>query len=168
MLVETQQLSDIRLANYDKSIGLRFGVYDLLHSGHQDGLNLTKSLADIVVIGVMPDSYATRTKGPSRPINSEIKRAQSIDQANEVDYTFMVPENHLAIVGVFLKLNPDVYVEDFEHHTEYELFKRAFLKVMKIDYMVDEHPKPVSTTSMLATLGLEEAIIKSGLNYHSS
>jgi D-glycero-beta-D-manno-heptose 1-phosphate adenylyltransferase len=72
-----------------KSAGKRVvftnGVFDILHRGHAEYLAASKSLGDILVVGVNSDESVKRIKGPLRPVVPQNDRAYLISQLVSVD-----------------------------------------------------------------------------------
>jgi cytidyltransferase-like protein len=163
MIVEESDLRNIRNEHEDATIALRFGCYDLLHLGHQKGINFAAQQADILVLGVMPDNYVNRTKGPDRPINAEATRVERIDSADGVDYSFIAPSGRFALAGIVRSLHPDVYVEDEEYGESF--FKKAYLNALGVDFVIDRESRYGSTSEMIARLGIDQAIEKSRLDF---
>lgn len=162
MIIGKNELPELR-ATTDATIALRLGSYDLLHSGHQNGISFAADQADITVVGVMPDDYLRRRKGPGRPINSEQVRVAAIDKADSVDYTFIATDEVLGLAGIMRKLHPDVYVEGHEHG--HQALKAGFLGMLGIRYLVDHQPYYISTTSMITQLGLSAAYEHASLSF---
>ena len=164
MIIKPSELRSIRTDNADAIIGLRLGCYDLLHAGHQRGIDFTRARADIVVVGVMPDSYVRRVKGPSRPINPEEARVEAIDQeANGVDFSLVVQPHAVGLAGLFLQLRPNVYVEDAEYGAS--KIRAGFLRAIGTTYAIDNVSRMGSSSKIIANLGVGEAITQSGLKY---
>jgi len=151
MIIDKYNLSDIR-AEADAAeacIALRFGCYDYeLHPDHQKSIDFAAEQADVVVIGVMPDSYVTRVKGPERPIYPQRQRAENVDVLEGVTYSVVVPESRLALLGVIRELQPDAYVEGAEYGSS--LAKRTLLSILGVEYVIDEREREYSTTQQLA------------------
>ncbi|HET9850182.1 MAG TPA: adenylyltransferase/cytidyltransferase family protein [Candidatus Saccharimonadales bacterium] len=163
MIVEGKELSVIRADLKDSTIALRFGCYDILHAGHQEGIDFATAQADVLAVGVMPDSYIARKKGIGRPVNGEASRVRSIDEAVGVDYSFIAPASAVAMAGIFLKLRPDIYIEDEAHAGN--MLKLAFLRGIGTEYVIERVSKLCSTSEMIAELGLAEAAAKSSLSF---
>ena len=70
--------------NSKKVIVQCHGVFDLVHIGHIRHFEEAKSLGDILVVSVTPDSYVN--KGTNRPVFSEELRAEAIAALDCVDY----------------------------------------------------------------------------------
>lgn len=163
MIVHANELADLRADANDATVALRFGSYDLLHAGHQAGIDYAKSQADILVLGIMPDEYVSRVKGLGRPINSEAMRIATIDAIGVSNYTFIAPAGILGVARTFLRLRPDVYIEGQEH-AESQL-KALFLNVLGIQHVVDRQPRITSTTEMIEHLGLSGAVEYSNVDF---
>lgn len=80
----TRQLRD------NKRVVFTHGVYDLLHIGHLETLEKSKSFGDILVVGVDADNFVKKRKGDSRPIISASGRLRMISALKCVDYAFII------------------------------------------------------------------------------
>lgn len=163
MIVECHDLSALRHDLKDASIALRFGTYDLLHAGHREGINFAATQADVLAIGIMPDSYVRRVKGPERPLRSQLQRVQSMDNAESVDYSFIAPASKLGAASILMALRPDVYVEGAEHVSA---MKRGFLAALGINYIVHNGDRSQSSSRMLAQLGRDGALARSSFTFN--
>lgn len=91
------------------------GCFDILHVGHVRYLKEAKKLGDYLIIGVNSDHSVKKLKGPQRPINGEVDRAEVLGALACVDFTFIFNED---TADEFLKLaKPDIYVKggDYNH-----------------------------------------------------
>ena len=61
------------------------GVFDILHVGHTRYLREARGLGDRLVVGINSDDSVRRLKGPTRPINSELDRAEVMASLHFVD-----------------------------------------------------------------------------------
>lgn len=165
MIVNSGELPNIRRNFEESRIALRFGTYDVLHSGHKEGLEYAAEKADILVVGVMPDEYVSKIKGPERPINPIDRRIAAIDEAEAVDYSFVSPRTSLGVIAVMRTLRPDIYIEGREHAERTAMLKAGLLGVLGVEYAIHDHSRYESSSSMLAHFGREEAIAISGLNF---
>ena len=92
-----------------RSIVFTNGCFDVLHVGHVRYLEEAKSLGDILVVAVNSDRSASTLKGPSRPINAELDRAEMIAALACVDYVTLFDESDpYRIISI---LKPDVLVK---------------------------------------------------------
>lgn len=131
MVVNIDDLSEIRAQHKDKKIVLTSGTFDLLHVGHLNYLEQVKQNGDIVVVLLSGDSRVKARKGPRRPIIHEAERAQLLDSLRVVDYVFIDPsklgpdETDPIHAEVLHKLQPDYYVTDGPDPRFYDLMDRA-------------------------------------------
>src|ERR1700720_3288223 len=61
------------------------GCYALLHPGHIRLLEQARSLGDILILALNSDDSVRRLKGPSRPLLSELERAEVAAELAAVD-----------------------------------------------------------------------------------
>ncbi len=158
MIINASDLPDIRDKHRDETIALRFGCYDLLHEGHRNSIESAAFEADKLVVGVMPDEYVARVKGPSRPINDELTRVHNIDQLELVDYSFVAPAGVIALAGVMRKLHPDIYAES-EEYQKSSWLKGFFLDRIGVNYMVDRPTEGISSSRIISELGNKAAAL---------
>lgn len=163
MIIDQAELGSLRADSDAATVALRFGSYDLLHQGHQEGIDFAAAQADILVVGVMPDGYVEKKKGVGRPVNPEADRAAAIDEAVGVDYTFVAPGALLERSKIVRMLHPDVFVE--HEQDKQSLLKRLYLEALGVEYKIDRQNRSCSTTEMIAILGLDEAALHSSLDF---
>jgi len=75
-----------------KRIVFTNGCFDLLHIGHIRYLEESKSLGDILVVGLNGDRSVRNLKGPHRPILPEEERAEILSGLGCVDYVTIFDE----------------------------------------------------------------------------
>jgi rfaE bifunctional protein nucleotidyltransferase chain/domain len=98
-----------RLRSEGRRIVFTHGVFDLLHPGHVRYLERARSIGDALIVGLSADTSVRRTKGPDRPINSELERAEVLAALECVDAVVVFAEDTPAeIIGA---LQPDVLVK---------------------------------------------------------
>lgn len=166
MVIETDDLSQIRQELDDATIALRFGAYDILHVGHRESLAHAATLADVLIVGVLPDEYLARKKGPDRPLIPERERVAAIMEADSVSYSFVTPGSTLGLARTVHALRPDVYIEPFEHATKARLLKSGFLRFLGVDYVIDHRHAAVSSSLIIERLGRAGAIACSSFDLH--
>lgn len=76
-----------------KSVLIKKGVFDIIHPGHIFAINLYKKYADVVIILTQSDSFTTKKKGKTRPINKQKHRNEVLDGLKGVDYVFSDKSN---------------------------------------------------------------------------
>ncbi|MDZ4786100.1 MAG: HAD-IIIA family hydrolase [bacterium] len=97
------------LQKQKKKVGFTSGVFDLLHSGHVDYLEKSKSECDLLIVGINSDASVKENKGDKRPIVSETDRCAVISGLASVDFIFLFSEtnNNKNIE----ELKPDLYIK---------------------------------------------------------
>ena len=96
-------------------IGFTNGCFDLLHPGHVSLLRQARRQCDRLVVALNSDASTSRLKGPDRPVQSEISRAQILASMADVDLVVVFNEDTpLALIE---SLRPDVLVKgaDYRH-----------------------------------------------------
>lgn len=77
-------------------IGLCTGVFDVIHVGHKRMLEEAASSCDEVVVGINSDNAVMALKGPGRPINSEMDRAEMLAGLVAVGSVFIINATNVA------------------------------------------------------------------------
>jgi len=86
------------------------GVFDILHVGHVTYLEAARSLGDALVVGVNSDASVRRlNKGPERPINPELARAQVLRALRCVDAVVIFDDD--TPYALIAEIEPDVLVK---------------------------------------------------------
>jgi D-beta-D-heptose 7-phosphate kinase/D-beta-D-heptose 1-phosphate adenosyltransferase len=151
MITTFEELPDIRERHRDKRIAYVNGVFDLLHEGHLSLMELTKSLGEIAVIGILPDERVRAGKGPSRPVQPEVTRLSVVSALKPVDYAFITPVHPqpYRYTGhqIVDQLRPDVFVTSYGGWRDSEewLSERG-TELVVVPRLNDE----ISTTSLLS------------------
>lgn len=99
-----------------KKVVFTNGCFDILHVGHLRYLEQAKEQGDILVIGVNSDASVRRLKGPTRPINSELDRAEILAGLRAVDYTVIFEED--TPVELIEELKPSIHVKGGDYKKE--------------------------------------------------
>jgi rfaE bifunctional protein nucleotidyltransferase chain/domain len=97
-----------------KKIVTTNGSFDLMHAGHIDLLQKSKSKGDLLIVGVNSDkSVREYKKKPGRPIIPEKYRAELIAAIMYVDYVFLFDDT---APNRWIKLlRPDVHCNSSEY-----------------------------------------------------
>ncbi|TQS41850.1 adenylyltransferase/cytidyltransferase family protein [Cryptosporangium phraense] len=66
------------------------GAFDVLHVGHLRFLRAAKETGDVLLVGVEDDQRVSAWKGPGRPINTGVERAEMLAALRPVDGVFLV------------------------------------------------------------------------------
>jgi rfaE bifunctional protein nucleotidyltransferase chain/domain len=149
MIVNLNDLTQIRNRHNDQKIVLTSGTFDMLHSGHLDYLEDVKKYGDLLVVLLSGDNRVKARKGPTRPIFNEAERARLLDSLKLVDYVFVDPSKmkpnqtdpiHFEILH---KLQPNYYVTDGPDPRFFDLMDKS--KFIILERMQAEP----STTSII-------------------
>ena len=89
------------------------GCFDILHAGHVRYLQKARAQGDCLVLGLNSDASVRGLKGPTRPINSELDRAEVVGALKAVDYVVIFGEQ--TAENLIAKVRPaiDVKVGDY-------------------------------------------------------
>jgi D-glycero-beta-D-manno-heptose 1-phosphate adenylyltransferase len=97
-------------------VALANGAFDLLHVGHVRYLRGAKALADVLVVAVNSDASVRALKGPTRPVMSELERAEIVAALEGVDW--VVVFNEATPSAVIARIRPDLQVKGTDYTSE--------------------------------------------------
>ena len=105
------ELSTIRAAfgASGKSLVFTNGCFDILHVGHVRYLHQARALGDALVIAVNGDASVRALKGPSRPINSELDRAEVLAALACVDFVVLFHTER--VTDIVREIRPHIYAK---------------------------------------------------------
>jgi rfaE bifunctional protein nucleotidyltransferase chain/domain len=69
------------------------GVFDLLHPGHIEVLDMARREGEALVVGLNSDASVKRLKGPSRPVRTTAERALVLAGLEAVDAVVVFDED---------------------------------------------------------------------------
>ena len=123
------------------------GVFDLLHTGHTRLLEEARKLGDVLIVAVNSDRSVRALKGPDRPLQPELERAELLAALAAVDYVTIFDD--VSVLGVVARMLPNVLVKG-GHYTHDEVVGHAEVeaaggRVVRIP-VVEGH----STTALIA------------------
>jgi D-beta-D-heptose 7-phosphate kinase/D-beta-D-heptose 1-phosphate adenosyltransferase len=112
---EARELRD-RLEAEGRKLVFTNGCFDILHRGHVTYLEFARAQGDALVIGLNSDASVRRSKGPSRPVNSEGDRAFVLAALRAVDAVVLFEEDEPK--DLITKVLPHVLVKgaDWAHY----------------------------------------------------
>lgn len=125
-----------------KKIIFTNGCFDLLHRGHIECLKYSKSLGDILVLGLNSDNSIRQLKGHSRPINDLETRISVLESLNFIDYIVVFEE--LTPLDIIKKLKPHIIVKGGDY-TKDDVVGKEFANDVKIYNFLTN----VSTTDII-------------------
>ena len=116
-ILNGKAIEDFRKSNINKKIVFTNGCFDIMHVGHMRYLQEAAKLGDVLVVGLNSDASVKRLKGPERPINSEMDRAEMMCALGFVDYVIIFEED--TTLELIKKIQPDVLVKGGDYSNEY-------------------------------------------------
>ncbi len=94
MILSLQQLQKQNLPiKPNRKLILVGGCFDILHRGHIEFIKKAKMQGDVLVVLLESDNSIRQKKGSSRPINSQLDRAEFLQELRSVDHVVLMPEN---------------------------------------------------------------------------
>ncbi len=82
-----------KLRRDGKKIVFTNGCFDILHRGHVKYLKESRSLGDVLIVGLNSDDSVRRLKGAARPINCQEDRAYVLAGLKSVDFVVIFDED---------------------------------------------------------------------------
>ena len=126
-----------KLHESGKTVVTTNGCFDILHVGHIRYLQKTKSFADYSIVLLNSDKSVKSIKGPERPINNELDRAEVLCALSCVDYVVLFDEDSPA--DLLDEIKPDVYTKgaDYTMETlpEADIMRKNNIKVEFITFV---------------------------------
>ena len=98
-----------RLKSEGKKIVFTNGCFDILHPGHTRYLYAARILGDYLIVAVNSDRSTRAIKGPDRPINSQVARAEVLAALDCVNGVVIFDEDDP--FKVIKSLMPDILVK---------------------------------------------------------
>jgi len=135
-LVSRSELTRIiaKIQKEKKRVVFTNGCFDILHAGHIDLLEKSKSFGNYLIVGLNSDSSVKKIKGPARPIFSETDRARLLAALEVVDYIVFFDEE--TPLGLLRQLQPDVLVKGGDYQID-EIVGRDFIPEVRVVPLVE-------------------------------
>lgn len=108
-ILDSKGVKFFRKNHRDKKVVFTNGCFDILHIGHVRYMQEAAKLGDILVIGLNSDASVKRLKGPERPVNTEMERAELLCALGFVDYVVIFDED--TPYNLISEIQPDVLVK---------------------------------------------------------
>ena len=109
------------------------GCFDILHKGHVTYMRKAASLGDVLVLGLNSDASVKRLKGDSRPLNSEMDRAEVLAALEFIDYIVIFDED--TPYELIKAVQPDVLVKGGDYKIEDVVGADIARKTVLIDFV---------------------------------
>jgi rfaE bifunctional protein nucleotidyltransferase chain/domain len=102
--------------NSGEQIILTNGVFDMLHVGHVRYLQGAKALGGRLIVAVNSDESVRKIKGPSRPLMTEMERAEIVAALEGVDAVVIFSEPDVR--ALIRELRPSVQAKGTDYTRE--------------------------------------------------
>lgn len=147
-LIKRENISQLvaDLKQQGKTIVTTNGCFDILHVGHVRYLRKTSECADVLIVALNSDKSVKSIKGDSRPINSELERAEVLSALAFVDYIVLFDED--SPVNLLSEMAPDVYTKGADYNLD-TLPEAKALLAKNIDIRFIDLVEGKSTTKIL-------------------
>lgn len=99
-----------------KKLVLTNGCFDLLHTGHVRYLEEARSCGDALIVAVNSDASVRELKGPERPLNNELDRAEVLAALRCVDHVTIFTGKR--VTEVIRLLRPAIYAKGGDYTLE--------------------------------------------------
>ncbi len=161
MIVQYEELSELREMHKDKKIVFASGAFDLTHAGHILFFEDCKKYGEILVVAIGEDSITRKFKGEVRPILNEYIRLKTVDSLKPVDYSLIVRETQLspsyplsisAFPNLFERLKPDIWVvnkDALDILMRKELANKCNIKLIVLERYCPKEFEDISTTKLI-------------------
>lgn len=144
----------VKHLNYTRShwgsrVGLCTGVFDVLHIGHKRLLEEAGGACDALVVGINSDKATTLLKGPSRPVNSEMDRAEMLASMQNVGIVFIIDATNVA--EAIRMVRPDKWFKGGDYTLQtLDQHEVAACKEVGTEIVIIPSVKGYSTTNILS------------------
>ena len=99
-----------------RTVVLANGCFDLLHVGHVRYLAGAAAEGDVLVVALNADASVRANKGPQRPLQPELERAEILAALDMVDYVTIFPES--TADALLRDLRPNVHAKGTDWRAE--------------------------------------------------
>lgn len=120
------------------------GVFDILHVGHLRYLEAARALGDALLIGVNADDSVRRLKGPTRPINPELERAELLAALRCVDGVCVFGED--TPIELIRAVRPDVHAKGGDYASPDVLPETPLVRALGGEVVILQLVRDRSTT----------------------
>lgn len=125
-------------------VGYTSGVFDLLHKGHINYLNLCKEKCDFLYVGVDIDRIVKEKKGLSRPFQSQYVRRKQIEDLGVADFVMYKEKTTIELLE---EINPSIFFAPNNKVISEEVMN--YVSASKMEIGIIPYTNGVSTTLLL-------------------
>ena len=98
------------------TVGFTNGCFDIMHAGHISLMVDAAARCDRLIVGLNTDASVQRLKGPTRPVNSELDRANVLAALSMVSAVVLFDED--TPLNLITTLEPDVLMKGADYTKE--------------------------------------------------
>ncbi len=137
-----------------KRIVLANGCFDIFHIGHLEYLSLSKTLGDLLVVGVNSDYSFARIRKRS-PYFNEVDRSSIVKALSCVDHVFLFDDDTLE--NSIQTILPNVYAEGIDKYGKMTV-ENSTAKRLGIEVAVIGEQKKASSSEIMKAIQCEEIL----------
>lgn len=124
------------------------GCFDLLHVGHVRYLQAARERGDLLAVALNGDASIRELKGPTRPLNSELERAEVLAALACVDFVTLFHSPRAT--EVIQEIRPQLYVKGGDYTVDaLDPGERAALEAVGAAIEILELVPGKSTTAII-------------------
>jgi len=147
MIENIKNVNDYLRDNLDKKVVFTNGVFDILHKGHIEVLKYSKSLGDVLIVGINSDVSVKKIKGQNRPILNLENRISILNSMRYVD--FVIPFDDKTPIGIIEQIQRiDFYVKGGDYNMD-NLPEREVLLKKGAEIKFFKFKSDISTTKII-------------------
>jgi rfaE bifunctional protein nucleotidyltransferase chain/domain len=102
-------IADLSTKRRGRQVVFTNGCFDILHVGHVRYLQQARAQGDLLVVGLNSDASVRQLKGPERPVQNEMNRAEIMAALGCVDFVTIFGEE--TPEKLIHEVRPDVLVK---------------------------------------------------------
>lgn len=121
------------LRKMSKKIVFTNGCFDVLHKGHISYLSASKSMGDVLVVGLNSDKSVQKLKGKNRPINSQEDRAYLLSSLKCVDFVVIFDDD--TPLDLIKLIKPDVLTKGADYKNKKVVGQEFAQELVLIDFV---------------------------------
>ena len=115
-ILNGKALKEFRKTHEEQIVVFTNGCFDIFHAGHVKYLREAAKLGEVLVVGLNSDASVKRLKGDTRPVNSQVDRAEVLCALGFVDYVVIFEED--TPIELIKIIQPDVLVKGGDYKRE--------------------------------------------------
>ena len=121
------------LKNKNRRIIFTNGCFDILHTGHVQYLEKSKSFGDILILGLNSDESVRKLKGANRPINTQNDRAYILASLEVIDFVVIFDdETPLKLIEL---IQPDILVKGGDYENKYVVGQEVAKEIKIVNFI---------------------------------